>query len=79
MEAVAIIVNAFYLYLLVGAIFAVLFLWKGVAVLDDAAQGISWKTKALFFPGSLALWPVLLQKWIRVNRNPGPEDDPQKT
>ena len=74
MEAVEIIVNVFYLYLLVGVIFAVLFLWRGVALLDDAAKGISWTTRALLFPGSLALWPVLLRKWIRVTRNPVPED-----
>ena len=74
MEAIKFLVNVFYLYLLAGAIFAALFVWRGAAMLDEAARGISWKTRALLFPGSAALWPVLLRKWIAVRRNAVPAD-----
>ncbi|MEO6037232.1 MAG: hypothetical protein ABIQ93_02385 [Saprospiraceae bacterium] len=70
MQAIEIIVNIFYFYLFVGAVFAVFFLWKGVALLDDAAKGISWTTRALLFPGMLAMWPVLLRKWLRTSAKP---------
>ena len=35
METVRFLVNIFYLYLLAGVVFAVLFLWRGAAELDD--------------------------------------------
>lgn len=66
METIKFFVNIFYLYLLAGAVFAALFVWRGAAALDEAAKGISWKTRALLFPGSVALWPVLLRKWLRT-------------
>lgn len=65
MEVVKFLVNAFYLYLFVGGVFAVLFLWRGAAVIDESAKGISWKTRLLLFPGCAALWPILLQKWLK--------------
>jgi hypothetical protein len=74
MEIAKILVSAIYLYLFAGLVFAVLFLWRGVAVLDDSAKGISAKTKALLFPGTVALWPVLLQKWLRATRKSGLDD-----
>ena len=66
METIKFLVNVFYLYLLAGVIFASFFLWRGAAVLDEAAKGISWKTRALLFPGSAALWPILLSKWLKT-------------
>ena len=57
--------NLFLLYLLLGLVFAMAFLWKGAAKLDDKTKGSSWVFKALIFPGSIALWPVLLTKWIK--------------
>lgn len=74
METIRFIINVFYLYLLAGALFAALFVWRGAAALDEAANGISWKTRALLFPGSAALWPVLLQKWWNLTRNAVPEN-----
>ncbi len=78
MEAIKFLVNVFYLYLLAGVVFASLFVWRGAAALDEAAKGISWKTRALLFPGSAALWPVLLRKWLSVTRNAVPGETPHK-
>lgn len=74
METIRFFVNALYLYLLAGVVFASLFLWRGAAALDEAARGISWKTRVLLFPGSAALWPVLLKKWAAIRRNLVPRD-----
>ena len=68
MEALLFLVRIFYFYLLCGVVFAVVFLWRGAATLDKSADGISWKTRLLLFPGTTALWPVLLGKWLRVYR-----------
>jgi len=56
--------SVFLLYLLLGLVFAIAFLWKGAGKLDDKTKGTSWGFKALIFPGSIALWPVLLKKWV---------------
>ena len=63
METVKFLLCAFYLYLLAGLLFAALFFWRGAALIDSAARGISWKTRALLFPGTVALWPALLRQW----------------
>jgi len=70
METVKFLVYIFYLYLLAGVVFAALFLQRGAARIDKAAKGISWKTRALLFPGSAVLWPVLLRKWWKMRRDP---------
>ncbi len=56
--------SVFLLYLLLGLVFAIAFLWKGAGKLDDKTKGTSWVFKALIIPGSIALWPVLLKKWV---------------
>lgn len=67
METIRFLINLFYLYLLAGIAFAAYFLWRGAAQIDEAARGISWKTRVLLFPGSVALWPVLLRKLMKRN------------
>ncbi len=52
-------INAFYLYCMIGCFFATWFVLRGVEQLDHVAKGISWITRLLFFPGSVALWPFL--------------------
>lgn len=68
MKTIEFLVDFFYLYLFFGVVFAAMFLWRGAALIDEAARGISWKTRALLFPGSLALWPVLWRKWRKTAR-----------
>ena len=52
----------------IGVIFATAFVSRGVFVLDQAAIGAPRTFRALIFPGCVALWPVLLTKWLRVRR-----------
>lgn len=52
-------------YLLVGLVFGVLFVAVGVRRVDPAAQGAPIGFRLAILPGSAALWPVCLLKWIR--------------
>lgn len=52
-------------YALLGAVFAFWFVASGVDRFDPAARGASRAFRALLFPGTAALWPVLLVKWIK--------------
>ena len=63
MKAASFFAYAFYMYLLVGALFAFLYVVRVIDRLDQAARGVSWKVRVLLWPGSLLLWPVLLRKW----------------
>lgn len=57
------------LYILIGIIFAIYFVWRGVDKLDEAAQGAKRLTSALWFPGALLLWPVLWWLLSRLKQN----------
>lgn len=63
---VLLFVNLFLLYFLLGFLFAIAFVIKGVQKTDPAAKGTSWKFRLLILPGSMALWPVLLKKWLQT-------------
>ena len=52
-------------YLLLGFLFAILFLSKGITKVDEAAIDSSWGFRLLILPGTICFWPVLLRKWIK--------------
>jgi hypothetical protein len=52
-------------YLIVGVVFAIAFVVRGAGQVDPAALGAPIGFRVLIFPGSVALWPVLLLKWVR--------------
>ena len=68
METIQFLVNLLYLYLAAGFVFAVFFVWRGARQIDGMAKGISLQTRLLLLPGSAALWPVLLWKWLKARR-----------
>jgi len=53
-------------YGLVGVVFSVAFMLVGAAVIDPIIRSTPWRTRALFAPGAVALWPVLAIKWLRT-------------
>ena len=59
------LVRALELYLVAGAIFAPLFALRGVEKVDPAAHGASWGFRLIILPGAMALWPLLLVRWVR--------------
>lgn len=58
-------------YAAVGLLFGLAFVTIGVARLDPAARGTSVGFRLLILPGSAALWPFLLLKWLSAVRAPG--------
>ena len=55
-------------YLLIGLLFAIPFVLRLVTQIDEAAQGTGWGFRLLIFPGTIALWPVLLKKWFKKGK-----------
>jgi len=56
------------LYAGAGLLFAIPFLIWGLPGMDAAARGSSVAFRLLILPGSAALWPVLLKRWLRSHR-----------
>jgi len=55
-------------YGLIGILVALAFLWRGVGRLDPAAAGGSFGFRLMILPGTVALWPVLLWRWLATTR-----------
>ncbi len=65
-EAIAtVIVTALGLYLLLGVLFALPFVARGVGRIDPLAREGSVGFRILIFPGTVALWPLLARRWLR--------------
>jgi hypothetical protein len=58
-------------YLAAGVVFAIAFVVIGVSRIDPAARGAPFGFRLLILPGSAALWPMLLTKWLRTARRGG--------
>jgi hypothetical protein len=52
----------------VGVLFALAFIRKGISRVDPVAKGSGVGFRLNVFPGTAALWPVLLVRWIRESR-----------
>lgn len=61
------------LYVAAGLIFSIYFAAVGVTKLDKAARGTSVFFRILIVPGTVALWPYLVQRLIRGTQGP-PEE-----
>ncbi len=63
MPVATIFVYTFYAYLMIGLLFAAWFILKGVDKIDENMHGTNWKLRILLLPGSVLLWPFLLNKY----------------
>ena len=54
----------------IGLVFAVAFAAAGVPRIDPNARGASFGFRVVIVPGATALWPVLLRRWLRGDREP---------
>lgn len=52
-------------YVAVGLLFAVPFLAGGVGRVDPHAEGSGLAVRLILLPGTLAFWPLLLNRWAR--------------
>jgi len=62
---VSVTVSVLGVYLLIGLLFALAFAVKGVQQVDHAAEGTGIGFRLLIIPGTVALWPILLRKWVK--------------
>ena len=74
---IELLVDALLAYLALGLVFAVAFALRGAARLDPDARGATWGFKLLIVPGSAALWPLLLLRWVRA-QGPPAEKSPHR-
>lgn len=58
-------VTVFGTYALAGVLFAIVFVIFGVGRIDSAAKTSGLGFRLVILPGVAALWPWLLQKWVR--------------
>ncbi len=63
-EIVGLVLNAVALYAAAGAIFSLAFLVLGLARIDDGAKGAGFTFRLVILPGLIALWPIMLIRWI---------------
>ena len=52
-------------YLLMGLLFAIPFVIKGVTRIDEGARGSGWGFRLIIIPGTIVFWPFLLKKWMK--------------
>ena len=55
-------------YLILGLVFAIAFLAKGIEQTDEGARGSSIGFRIIIVPGVIVFWVLLLKKWLRANK-----------
>jgi hypothetical protein len=63
-ETVEAVLGGMALYAAVGAVFAALFLIIGLNRIDNGAKGAGLGFRLLIIPGLIALWPLMLFRWL---------------
>jgi hypothetical protein len=60
------------IYLLIGLLFALAFVFAGVKKVDPAAANAGLGFKLIILPGAMVFWPLLLKRWVQGT--PPPEE-----
>jgi hypothetical protein len=68
MMLVQIILILVLIYLLLGVLFLIPFLIKGLNKVDEGAHSGTIGFKIIIIPGVIVFWPVLLRKWVKANK-----------
>ena len=61
-----IFVYTFYAYLVIGLLFGLWFIFNGVQKVDAGMKDVKWILRLMLLPGSIALWPVMLRKYLKA-------------
>lgn len=72
------LLNAVGIYLLCGLVFAVPFVLIGVKQIDPRAAHGGWGFRVLIIPGTMFLWPLLAQRWLKGVHEPPEENNPHR-
>jgi hypothetical protein len=62
----SIVLGVMLAYGAVGLVVGAWFVLIGVDRVDPAARGSGWWVRAVWWPGSAALWPVVLRGWVKA-------------
>ena len=65
MAAAVWFVNVLAVYAAIGLLFSVVFLTAGISWVDAASKGSGIGFRLIILPGVLALWPLMLKRWIQ--------------
>ena len=68
-EIILLIIRLAGLYFMLGAVFSVAFLLRGIGKVDEAGSGASVWFKLLIFPGLCVFWFVFLVRWIKLHKS----------
>jgi hypothetical protein len=55
-------------YLAIGSIIGLPFVIFGIGRIDPSARGAPLTFRALVFPGVVAMWPLILRRWLGSRR-----------
>ena len=72
------IVYTLAVYVGLGLVFAVPFVWLGVQRLDSEAQGSGIGFRLLILPGVAAFWPLFFYRWSGGLSEPPLENNPHR-
>lgn len=64
-ETAAALVTLATVYMGIGLLFAVFFVFFGVARVDPEAGEMPVAVRLLILPGCVIMWPLMLSKWLR--------------
>jgi hypothetical protein len=59
-------------YLALGIPVGIAFIARGVDRIDPGMAASPKRVRLVILPGAIALWPILLAKWIRAPKHPHP-------
>jgi len=65
-------------YLSLGVLFSVPFLFKRIQQSDPAARGASLGFRLIILPGVVLLWPLLARRWAAGVDHPPQERSPHR-
>jgi hypothetical protein len=61
-------------YLALGIPVGIAFIARGVDRIDPAMGSSPKRVRLVILPGAVALWPILLVKWVRAPKHPTPTE-----
>ena len=62
------LLTALEIYAAIGAIVTAAFLFVGLDRIDPSARG-AYAFRPLVIPGAILLWPLVLKRWMTLERN----------
>ncbi len=68
--AALLILQAAGAYLGTGLAFGLAFIFLGIGKIDPVAKAMPLRVRLVLLPGTAALWPLMLAKWVRQTEPP---------